>query len=149
MQHSVYLLRTLFATTRESVWLTWCWTPGTITVRTSELRSCVSETGSGRPGLPVANCPYCLCGRKATVKRKAQSFRAQELCKSGSGRTVFVDVKRHWNEELRAQELCKSGTNLIISMEIRNKGVYGCLLTANKLNFFNKFLLVQFADTSC
>ena len=29
---------------------------------------CQSE--GGRPGVPVANSPYGLCGRKATLKRK-------------------------------------------------------------------------------
>ena len=26
------------------------------------------ESGGGRPGLPVPNSPYSLCGRKATVE---------------------------------------------------------------------------------
>ena len=28
------------------------------------------ENRGGRPGLPVPNSPYCLCGSKATLKRK-------------------------------------------------------------------------------
>ena len=53
----------------------------------------VCESLSGRPGLPVPNSPYCLCGRKATVN----------LCESLSGRPgspslivlmVSVDVKQ-------------------------------------------------------
>ena len=28
------------------------------------------ESGGGRPGLPVANSPYGLCGRKATLNFK-------------------------------------------------------------------------------
>ena len=40
-----------------------------------------SRTG-GRPGLfPVSNSPHGLCGRKATLKD-----RAQELCESRGGR---------------------------------------------------------------
>ena len=32
----------------------------------TELRSCV-KVEDGRPGLPVPNSPYGLCGRKATL----------------------------------------------------------------------------------
>ena len=32
----------------------------------SEFRSCVNESGGGRPGLPVPNSPYGLCERKVT-----------------------------------------------------------------------------------
>ena len=32
----------------------------------TELRSCVKERG-GRPGLPVPNGPYGVCGRKPTL----------------------------------------------------------------------------------
>ena len=41
------------------------------------------ESGGGRPGLPVPNSPYGLCGRKATLKH---IVRAQEVCESGGGR---------------------------------------------------------------
>ena len=41
------------------------------------------ENRGGRPGLPVPNSPYGLCGRKATLKL---SLRAQELCESRGGR---------------------------------------------------------------
>ena len=34
----------------------------------TELRSCVSESRGGRPGLPVPDSPYGLRGRKATLK---------------------------------------------------------------------------------
>ena len=37
----------------------------------------------GRPGLPVPNSPYGLCGRKATLN---YTVRAQELCGSRGGR---------------------------------------------------------------
>ena len=30
------------------------------------------ESRGGRPGLPVPNSPYGLCGRKATLKNRAQ-----------------------------------------------------------------------------
>ena len=36
----------------------------------SELRSCVSKRRGGRPGLPVPNSPYGLCGRKATLNER-------------------------------------------------------------------------------
>ena len=59
------------------------------------------ESRGRRPGLPVPNCLYGFCGRKATVN---STFRAQELCESRGGRpglptlavrTVSVDVKQH------------------------------------------------------
>ena len=34
---------------------------------TAELRSCV-KVGGGRPGLPVPNSPYGLCGRNIELK---------------------------------------------------------------------------------
>ena len=40
---------------------------------------------AGRPGLPVPNSPYGLCGRKATLN-KSFVLRAQELCGSRGGR---------------------------------------------------------------
>ena len=49
-----------------------------LTVRAQELREC----RGGRPGLPVPNRPYGVCGRKATVN----VFRAHELCQSRAGR---------------------------------------------------------------
>ena len=39
------------------------------------------EGRCGRPGLPVPNSPYGLCGRKATLKN-----RVQELCEGRCGR---------------------------------------------------------------
>ena len=39
------------------------------------------ESRGGRPGLPVSNSPYGLCGRKATLKN-----RAHWLCESRGGR---------------------------------------------------------------
>ena len=39
------------------------------------------ESRGGRPGLPVPNSTFGLCGRKATLKN-----RAQELCESRGGR---------------------------------------------------------------
>ena len=45
-------------------------------------RADIVGTRGGRPGLPVPNSPYGLCGRKATPN----SLRAQELCKSHGGR---------------------------------------------------------------
>ena len=38
-----------------------------------ELRSCVKRgSRGGRPGLPVPNSPYGLCGRKATLNANTQ-----------------------------------------------------------------------------
>ena len=48
-------------------------------VRSQEL----CESGGGRPGLPVPNGPYGLCGRKATLN---SLVRGQELCESRGGR---------------------------------------------------------------
>ena len=62
----------------------------------------------GRPGLPVANSPYGLCGRKATFKH--WNHRAQKLCEirvavlgSASLTVLMVNVCRkatfeevHW-----------------------------------------------------
>ena len=45
----------------------------------SELRSCLCESRGGRPGLPVPNSPYDLCGRKATFEEEND-----ELCSSWS-----------------------------------------------------------------
>ena len=61
----------------------------------------------GRPGLPVPNNPYGLCGRKATLNQSSG-----DVCESGGGRpglpvpnkpyglcgrkaTLNVDVKQH------------------------------------------------------
>ena len=61
----------------------------------AERAQLLCESRGGRPGLPVPNRAYGLCGRK---------FRAQELCESRGGRpwapvpnkpTVSVDVKQH------------------------------------------------------
>ena len=42
------------------------------------------ESGGGRPGFPVPNSLYGLCGRKATLN--LNELRGQELCESGGGR---------------------------------------------------------------
>ena len=45
------------------------------------------ESRGGRPGLPVPNNPYGLCGRKATLSLNSLSLvRSQELCESRGGR---------------------------------------------------------------
>ena len=46
----------------------------------------VKVSRGGRPGLPVPNNPYGLCGRKATLN--SWPFRAQELCESRGGLRV-------------------------------------------------------------
>ena len=43
------------------------------------------ESRGGRPGLPVPNSPYDLCGRKARFE-KVKCIKAQELCESRGGR---------------------------------------------------------------
>ena len=45
------------------------------------------ESRGGRPGLPVPNSPYGLCGLKAALNLK--SPRAQELCESRGGCPEF------------------------------------------------------------
>ena len=50
----------------------------------SQLGSYVSESRRGRPGLPVPNSPYGLCGRKA--KLNSLCDRTQEPCESQGGR---------------------------------------------------------------
>ena len=43
------------------------------------------ESRGGRPGLPVPNSPYGLCGRKAILNEQLVD-RAQELCENRGGR---------------------------------------------------------------
>ena len=47
------------------------------------------ESWGGRPGLPVPNSPYGLCGHKAAFEEEEEedtNIRAQELCESWGGR---------------------------------------------------------------
>ena len=60
------------------------------------------ESGSGRPGLPVPNSPYGLCGRKATMNCSISELRRcvkVEVADLGFPPLlvlmVSVDVKRH------------------------------------------------------
>ena len=46
------------------------------------------ESRGGRPGLPVPNSPYGLCGRKARLNYPL--VRAQELCESRGGRPALL-----------------------------------------------------------
>ena len=58
-------------------------------VRAQEL----CQSGGGRPGLSVPNCPYGICGRKATLNLNVS--RAQELCEGRGGRLgLSVGVKQ-------------------------------------------------------
>ena len=51
----------------------------------------------GRPGLPVPNSPYGLCGRKATLNSNVTiSLRAQELCESLGGRPGLPVPNKLW-----------------------------------------------------
>ena len=69
------------------------------------------ESRGGRPGLPVPNSFYALCGRKATLNY----LRAQELCESRGGRpglpvpNSFYALcgRKATLNCLRAQELCE------------------------------------------
>ena len=72
----------------------------------SELKSCVSDSRSGRPGLPVPNSQYGLCERKATVNLNCSVSELRTCVKvkvavpglpSPSQRVlmVSVDVKQH------------------------------------------------------
>ena len=44
------------------------------------------DSRGGRPGLPVLNSPYGLCGRKATLNLTVRESEGQELCESRGGR---------------------------------------------------------------
>ena len=44
------------------------------------------EGPGGRPGPPVPDGPYGLCGRKATLNLNRSTHKAQELCESRGGR---------------------------------------------------------------
>ena len=64
-------------------------------------RSCTCESRGSRPGLPVPNSPYGLCGRNATFNRKIAELRScvkvgVDVLGSSSltVRTVSVDVKQ-------------------------------------------------------
>ena len=46
----------------------------------------MNESRGGRPGLPVPDSPYGLCGRKAELNDELRVLKAQELCKSRGGR---------------------------------------------------------------
>ena len=48
------------------------------------------ERRGGRPGLPVPNSPYGLCGREATLN---YTFRAQELCESRGGSPLNCNIE--------------------------------------------------------
>ena len=60
------------------------------------------ESRCGRPGLPVTDHPYGLCGRKATLNLNSDTQRSGAVC------TVSVDVMQHWTQTLRAPELSGS-----------------------------------------
>ena len=60
------------------------------------------RSGGGRPGLPVPNSPYGLCGRKATLNCSSSELRScvkVEVAVQGSPSlivlVVSVEVKRH------------------------------------------------------
>ena len=50
----------------------WMAAPLIVSFRTEEL----CEGRGGRPGLPVPNSPYDLCGRKATLEEEASQFQS-------------------------------------------------------------------------
>ena len=55
------------------------------------------ESRGDRPGLPVPNSPYGLCGRKATLENRTQELCQIEVADLGSPSltvlVVYVDVK--------------------------------------------------------
>ena len=60
------------------------------------------ESRGGRPGLPVPNKPYGLCGRKATLNYRISELRScvkVEVAVLGSpsiiSLMVYVDIKQH------------------------------------------------------
>ena len=62
----------------------------------------VCESRGGRPGFPVANSPYVLCGRKATLNCSSSELRCcvrDEMAVLGSPSLtvlmVSVNVKQH------------------------------------------------------
>ena len=76
------------------------------------------ESRGGRPGLPVPNSPYGLCGRKATLNSTITT-RVLELCESRGGRPGLSVLNSSYglcglnatldsNSTTRAQELCGS-----------------------------------------
>ena len=77
----------------------------TVLLQSSEL--CGSR--GGRPGLPIPNSSYGICGRKATLNsnlypselRSCEKVEVDVLgCLSLIVRTVSVDVKRQWRRRL-------------------------------------------------
>ena len=74
------------------------------------------ESRGGRPGLPVPNSAYGLCGRKATLNCSIKELRRcvkVEADVLGSPslivRAVSVDIKLHMKKKNpRVQEMCES-----------------------------------------
>ena len=70
-----------------------------LTLRAQEL----CESRGGRPGLPVPNSPYGLCGRKATLNERTSELNisvkkievAVLYCPSLISLMVSVDTKQH------------------------------------------------------
>ena len=68
------------------------------------------KSGGGRPGLPVPNSPYGLCGRKATLKLQNSilSRVKVEVAVLGSNsltvRIVSVNVDTKEHKVIRVQE---------------------------------------------
>ena len=79
------------------------------------------ESRGGRPGPPVPNGPYGLCGRKATL-----NFRDQELCKSQGL------CERKATTKNRVQELCESrGGRPVLPVPSSPHGLCGRKATLN------------------
>ena len=79
------------------------------------------ESRAGRPGLPVPNGSYGLCGRKATLN---PSLRPRELCESRGVRPglpspslkvlmVSVDVKQTLNLSVNEKNVNTKGSALV------------------------------------
>ena len=68
---------------------------GAIAKQLSELRGCVSESRGGRPGHPVPNSPYGLCGRKATFDEDDhQSCMKEEVAVLAASRPKYNSYGR-------------------------------------------------------
>ena len=61
------------------------------------------ESRGGRPGLPVANSPYGLCGRKATLEEEVHSSELRSCVEVEVGRPgLSVHNSPYGHSELKA-----------------------------------------------
>ena len=93
----------------------------------SELRIGLREGRGGRPGLPVPNNPYGLCGRKVTRNSTSELRSCVKVEVDVLGfpslivPTVSVDVKQHCTRSLICHSkvvVCGHGLVLTLSLTI-------------------------------